>query len=241
MKLKVLNSTQLDKLYKAQAKNEEKCRAEAKKLNEKLDRKFQTYMNKKELEYKRKCANEIRKLEWKPERQYKKKVTPFKTLEFAMELQQENSKLRDTDRDWNGFCISCWRLCDWHNLHWWHYISRRVKNICVHEYNINAQCRNCNLVTGPLGNVDLRDKTQAQYRANLIDKCWMDTVNAIEQKKNAYFQKWYDTNWDYGQWELPLEDWIAQAICENEMRWRNKSFYKPKKKWRKIREERNSR
>jgi hypothetical protein len=47
---------------------------------------------------------------------YKEKKKTLNIVEFAMELQQENSKLRDTDADGNGFCISCDKLCTWSEL-----------------------------------------------------------------------------------------------------------------------------
>ena len=65
---------------------------------ERLNKKKNAYLNKKYEEYKRKCANEIRELEGKPQREYKQqKWTRAKTLKFALELAQENAKLRDTD------------------------------------------------------------------------------------------------------------------------------------------------
>lgn len=200
----------------------------------KVEKKSKTYLNKKRVEYERKCKNEIRKLEWKPEREYKKKVTPFKILEFAMELQQENSKLRDTDADGVGSCISCWKICQRWELAGWHYISRRVKNICVNPNNINAQCHRCNLIMWPLWNVDLKLKTEWRYRENLIKKFWLDTVNHLEQQKTLYFQKWYESNWDFWQWKIDINKYIEQLIEENKRRWREKKFYRPRKDWKKV-------
>ena len=213
---------------------------------EKAEKKSQRNLEKKLLEYDRKCKNEIRQLEGKPQREYKKKVIPFKTVEFAMELAQENAKLRDTDADGRGFCISCDKLCEWWDLQWGHDHSRRVKNICIHKANINAQCRRCNLIMWPLGNVELKFQTEQAYRLNLIKKYGREVVDYLDQQKASYFQKWYESNWDYGQWKdskgkvIPLDRWIEEAIKENELRWKGKSFYKPKKKWRKIREERKA-
>lgn len=226
------------------AKLQEKNQADLEKKIAKIERKTLASLKKKEQDCDRKCKNEIRKLEWKPEREYKKKVVPFKTLEFAMDLQQENSKLRDTDSEWRGFCISCDRLCEWHESHWGHDISRRVKNICIDPRNINLQCKNCNLITWPLGNVELKWKTEQRYNENLDKKYWAWTAEALQEKKRAYFTKWYETNWDYGQWKdekgkpIDINKWIERLIEENTERWKSKSFYKPKKNWKKVWENR---
>ena len=67
---------------------------------QRLEKRKVAYLNKKELEYKRKCENEIRQLQGKPKREYKaKKWTRNKKLQFALSLAQENSKLRDTNKD----------------------------------------------------------------------------------------------------------------------------------------------
>ena len=78
----------------------------------KAERKSKARINKKFLEYDRKCKNEIRKLEGKEEKVYKKKKKNLNVVEFAMEVQQENSRLRDSDSEGRGFCISCDRLCE---------------------------------------------------------------------------------------------------------------------------------
>jgi hypothetical protein len=64
----------------------------------KAQKKHDTLLKRKKLEYDRKCKNEIRKLEGKEERVYKKKKK-FNEMQFLLDLQQENSKLRDTNED----------------------------------------------------------------------------------------------------------------------------------------------
>lgn len=75
-----------------------KYQDEAERKYSKFERKILAYIKKKELEYDRKCKNEIRKLEGKEERVYKKKEKKVNIWQFVMELLQENAKLRDTDR-----------------------------------------------------------------------------------------------------------------------------------------------
>ena len=83
---------------------------------EKYVRKQNAYLNRKKTEYDRKCKNEIRKLEGKEERVYKTKKKPLNLVEFAAELMQENSKLRDTDISGNTLCISCGKFKTWKEL-----------------------------------------------------------------------------------------------------------------------------
>ena len=209
----------------------EKEKAEAERLISKATRKTDTYLKKKKLEYDRKCKNEIRKLEWKEERVYKKKVKKFSELQFMLELQQENSKLRDTDSEWRGFCISCNKLKERSELAWGHRYSRSIRNICLLPENINAQCHMCNWTTWPRWDVIAKEQTNRTYDENLDKKYGKWTSRKLRELKEAYFQNPNGTT--YG---LPIEDMIK----ENEERWRSKSFYRPKKNWRKVWEWRNS-
>ena len=86
----------------------------------KLERKKNSEIKKKEEQYNRKMLNEIRVVEWKPKREYKSDAPKIKPLQFAMDIAQENAKLRDTDADGNGRCISCNTFCSWWSLAWGH-------------------------------------------------------------------------------------------------------------------------
>lgn len=80
----------------------ERTELELERKFEKLKRKMNAYINKKRIEYDRKCKNEIRKLQGKEEKQYKpKKPTRQRKLKFALEIAQENARLRDTNQ--NGY------------------------------------------------------------------------------------------------------------------------------------------
>lgn len=189
---------------------------------EKNERKKMSYIRKKELEYKRKMLNEIRELENKPKRVYKSEWPKIKPLEFAMQIAQENSKLRDTDDEWRGRCISCDKFCEWWELAGWHRFSRRFNNICLEKENINAQCHNCNLITWPLWNPALKLKTNEKYDENMDKKWWEWTSERLRLLTREYAQgkgKHYD-----------LKKKIPQLIKENERLWKTKSFHKP---WRK--------
>ena len=207
----------------------------------KWTKKIESYKNKKIKEYDRKCKNEIRKLEWKPERVYKKKKK-LNLVEFAMQIMQENSKLRDTDISGNAICISCNKLKTRKELAWWHRWSRRIKNICLCTLNINAQCHWCNFTTWPRGDKIASDRVNAMYDENLDRKWWEWTAELLSKMKSDYCKIWYDGYWIIGDettyWtKEDLEKYIEQLIDDNEIRWKWKDFYSPSKKRRKIREE----
>ena len=118
------------------------------KLIAKIQRKNLAYIRKKELEYDRKMQNELRQLEGKPQREYKqKKWTRNKKLQFALEILQENCKLRDTNQNGEGGCISCnlWKKRE--ELAGGHRWSRRIQGVCLNAQNVNAQCHTCNYTT----------------------------------------------------------------------------------------------
>ena len=95
----------------------EKNILEQERITEKINRKTRAYINKKRLEYDRKCRNEIRKMQGKEEKRYKQPtLSRNKKLQIALAIAQENSKLRDTDENGHGECISCQRLCDYEQL-----------------------------------------------------------------------------------------------------------------------------
>lgn len=219
---------------------ERKGQALTDRLVNKYERKMNAYINKKKLEYDRKCKNEIRKLEWKPEREYKKKKKTLNLVEFAMELMQENAKLRDTDISWNWICISCNKLKTRKELAWGHRYSRRIKNICLCLTNINAQCHWCNFTTWPRGDKIASDRVNAKYDENLDIKYWKWTNTQLRLTKESYFKNDYDGNWVLGTKNIKptdkdIEKYIESLIEENELRWKWKDFYSQSKKRRKIR------
>ena len=217
------------------------CDLEYRKKLNKILRKTDSYLNRKYLEYDRKCKNEIRKLEWKSEKVYKKKKK-LNLVEFAMQIMQENAKLRDTDISWNWICISCCKLKTRKELAWWHRWSRRIKNICLCTLNINAQCHWCNFTTWPRWDKIAADRVNAMYDENLDIKYWKWTNTQLRLTKESYFKNDYDGNWVLGTKNIKptdkdIEKYIESLIEENELRWKWKDFYSPSKKRRKIREE----
>lgn len=193
---------------------------------EKLEKKKRSYLRKKEEEYKRRCLNEIREMEWKPKREYKTEWPKIKPIQFAMELAQENARLRDSDADGSGRCISCGKLCSWGEHAWGHRYSRKFQKICLEEENINLQCHNCNLITWPLWNPELKLKTNEEYDRKMDLKFWEWTAAKLAKKLSKSFSlkaKKYD-----------LKKKIPELIEKNEKLWATKNFYAPRRKWRAI-------
>jgi len=192
----------------------------------KLERKKNSEIRKKEEQYNRKMLNEIREMEWKPKRVYKSDAPKIKPMSFALQIAQENARLRDTDANGNWPCIShpIKKIFSWWELAWWHRYSRNFKLICLEKENINAQCHYCNNITWPLGNVELKEKTNAKYDENLDKKYWEWTAEKLRGKLRDSTQgkrKAYD-----------LDMIIPQLIEENEKLWATKNFYAPARKWR---------
>ena len=213
--------------YAILAKNKEK--AASKYLEhelEKNEKKRLSYIRKKEDEYKRKMLNEIRELEWKPKREYKTEIK-IKPLQFAMELAQEVARLRDSDADGNGYCISCDGHCSWANHSGGHRYPRTIKATCIDMKNINLQCNNCNWATGPRWNSEIKEKTNAHYDENLDKKFWRWTADKLKKTVVLYFQGKLD-------YEIDLAIEVPRLIEEDEKLWATKNFYAPRKKWRQI-------
>lgn len=205
---------------------------------EKNEKKKAAYIKKKEAEYKRRCLNEIREFENKPKRVYKSEWPKIKPLEFAMELAQENSRLRDTDKSGWWRCISCNKLCEWWELAWWHRYSRKFTNMCLVEENINAQCHTCNFTTWPRWNVEAKERTNQMYDKNLVKKYWPDVLDKLSKLVYEFFHNksnkysLYNINKEY---DLALI--VPRLIKTNEKLWKEKNFQKPKRNRRKTRDE----
>ena len=209
-----------------------KVAAANKKLSyeqEKMERKKKSYIKKKEEEYKRKMLNEIRENEGRPKRVYKTDWPKIKPLQFAMEIQQENVRLRDSDADWNWRCISCGKLCSRWEHAWGHRYSRQFQTCCLEEENINLQCHNCNWITWPKWNPVEKMKINEQYDIELEKKFWEGTVAWLSLKVRKYFQ------WKAKKYDLVKK--IPELIKRNEELWATKNFHAPRKNWRRLWEE----
>ena len=203
----------------------------------KLEKKMNAYINKKRVEYDHKCKNEIRKLEWKKEKEYKQKpLSRNKKLQIALAIAQENARLRDTDKDWHGHCISCKFQGEYEDFAGGHGIGRTVQWVCLRESNINAQCHTCNDIMRPgFWNRLLTMQTEARYRENARRKRWDEEIDYLQEnaKKSIQNPKKHSPTDGY------ICDLIPELIRKNEELRKQKSpefraTHKPSKNRRGI-------
>ena len=199
---------------------------------EKLEKKKRSYIRKKEEEYKRKCLNEIRELKWRPKREYKSDWPKINPIEFAMEIAQENARLRDSDEDGNGRCISCGKLCSRGEHAGGHRYSRKFKNMCLEEENINLQCHKCNWITWPKWDPIEKWRVNNEYDKAIAKKFWEEANKKLARKVREFFN-----NTDTKSRAYNLKQKIPYLIRINKELWATKNFYTPRKKWEKIWEE----
>ncbi len=205
------------------ANRKKKCDALYDKEVEKLEKKKRSYIRKKEEQYKRMMENELRELEGKPKKPLKTPWPKIKPLQFAMEIAQENARLRDSDEDGNGYCISCDKWCTWWEHAGGHRYSRKFQTCCLEKENINLQCHTCNFITWPGWNHEKKIQVNMHYDENLNKKFWEWTSAKLAKKVSDYFQG------KGGKYDL--ERVIPKLIKENEKLWAKKNFYSPKRKW----------
>ena len=99
------------RIEERKTKLHEKTELEIERKTNQIIRKTNAYINRKRSEYSRKCKNEIRKLQGKEEKKYKiKPLARNKKLQFALAIAQENARLRDTNKEGIGKCISCQKV-----------------------------------------------------------------------------------------------------------------------------------
>lgn len=116
-KIREMNAKKNLETKKKIEKAKEKANEEVERIALRIQRKADAYKRKKELFYNRKCDAEIRQLLGKPPKQYKQKqLTHNQKLQLALSIAQENAKLRDTDKDGRGRCITCEKLKPWVGL-----------------------------------------------------------------------------------------------------------------------------
>lgn len=77
--------------------------------------------------------------------QSKKPKTVAKLKKEADAYWSKYIRIRDSDKDGFGECITCGRKYHWKNAQNGHFVSRKVSTLRYDEENCNLQCVGCNM------------------------------------------------------------------------------------------------
>jgi len=86
-------------------------------------------------------------------------------------------RLRDSNKDGYGCCISCGKIIHWKEGHCGHYINRRHLSLRYDEQNCNLQCVKCN---------SFDEGNNIGYTRGLIKKYGDRVIELISIKKFNY-------------------------------------------------------
>jgi hypothetical protein len=112
----------------------------------------------------------------------KKKPKKTSRIKLACNLVQLYARLRDTDRNGNGRCVSCGRMLTWtegQGGHW-HPKTRGYNAACLVRENVNLQDASCNLFKG--GNT-------APYTEYMLSHYGRDVIDEITAMSHRLLDK----------------------------------------------------
>ena len=98
-----------------------------------------------------------------------------KLKELLDDIFSQYIRLRDSNSDGIGKCISCNKPVHWTQADNGHYINRQHMNTRYAHENCNLQCRTCNRTLS--GNID-------EYKIGLIKKYGIGIHNKLNQAKH---------------------------------------------------------
>lgn len=207
-----------DMIFREELAFKKKLEKQWKELEDKLKRRLNAKINKKKAEYKKKLNNDIRKLKGlKTRPPTPKKYTVSQKFELLLEIAQQNARLKGTNEYWYWHCISCNKLFHYKDLVGGHRYSRQIRAIALKERNINAQCKKCNYITGPMGNPEMKTRTNLLYDKNL-SLLYPPSHWSFEQEYWKAIQEPFSLNaLDYASKAKALVD-------QNKKLWKSKKF-----------------
>lgn len=88
-------------------------------------------------------------------------------------------RLRDSDKEGYGNCITCGVKKHYKDAHAGHFMSRRFPGTRWDELNVNLQCAGCNL---------FGSGEQYKYGIALEDKYGKGTAEKLQKKSQEYFK-----------------------------------------------------
>lgn len=89
----------------------------------------------------------------------------------------EYIRLRDSDGNGYGRCISCGRIVHWKDADAGHYVNRKHMSLRYDEKNVNLQCRSCNRFD---------EGNMAGYALGLEEKYGSQVHNYLRIKKHNH-------------------------------------------------------
>lgn len=147
------------------------------KLKKRIEKAEKKYI--KDLEKAKKNFQRVK--EGKKEYKYKKKDKEI-TKSSLLKTIQKYCRLRDSNKNWMGVCISCWKVVHYKKADGGHYISRVHNYTAFNPDNIHLQCKWCNIKMSL--STDESKRIVENYRKNLIKKIWLEKVEELEESKH---------------------------------------------------------
>ena len=106
-----------------------------------------------------------------------KRPASIKTLKNKLDRAfSEFIRLRDSDKNGYGRCISCGKIVFWKESDAGHYVNRQHMGTRFSERNVNLQCRSCNRFD---------EGNNIGYTRGLISKYGMKVITDLEVKKHT--------------------------------------------------------
>lgn len=86
-------------------------------------------------------------------------------------------RLRDTDENGIGRCVSCGKIIHWKDGDAGHFVNRKHLSLRYDEKNVNLQCRSCNRFD---------EGNNTGYYRGLVFKYGYDVIDYLAVKKYNY-------------------------------------------------------
>lgn len=158
-----------------------------------------------------------------------KKTPPTKLKKILLELSLILGKIKDVDKKWFGYCITCKKRWPWWSMCWGHFVPQAKGLACKFELdNINLQCMGCNWMANQWEQYKHGVYIDKRYRegraAELLEqantlKSWsrIELEEAIEERENAIIElcKKNDKDWTWRLVTYIVKDWSRKAKCKN--------------------------
>lgn len=185
-KIEKIKEKNLEKLKKYQKTLEERKEKEYKEFQTKIKKIYENKFIKKSKQLNLSLEKKIRQIQGKkPLKKHEKQITTSALKKKLFVLVQLYARLRDSNAQGTGCCISCGKRVYYKKADGGHYISRKYMISAFNPDNINLQCKTCNQPSFRGG----LDGNLLNYRKWLIKKIGLKKTEELENNKNQ-IKKW---------------------------------------------------